>query len=165
MPAKELTPTQKEDAARLKAAFERHQANLRQAGKPFNQAAILGEPAPFGQSALSQYLNGRIPLNWQSLQLICSLIGAKPAEISPSIVEQEREARTAWDAANNANVAREATPMFRNKPSAWPFPDIDQAQLMALRGTHAIAIQAAILGAAAGLGINLSGTEARKRSA
>jgi hypothetical protein len=165
MPAKELTISQKEDAARLKAVFEQHQASLRKAGKPYNQAAILGEDSPFGQSALSQYLNGRIPLNWPSLQYICTLVGAEPEVISPSIVQEERESHLAWHSAIANAGTKEPDISYRKKPDSWPFPDIDKALFLALRGSHAIAIQAAILGTATGLGISLSPDRKGKRAA
>lgn len=62
MPAKPLTPEQKDDASRLKEAFRAWQNAKRDAGAPVSQmeaAHRLG----FGQSALSQYVNGQIPLN------------------------------------------------------------------------------------------------------
>lgn len=85
MPAQKLTPEQLRDAARLKERFTAWQQERRQAGLPSSQEAI-SEMLGFNQSALSQYLNGRIPLNLNSLLKFCNLIGAKPEEISPSLV-------------------------------------------------------------------------------
>jgi hypothetical protein len=45
---------------------------------------------------LSQYLNGHIPLNAQALLKICALIGAAPAQMSPSIVEVETRRAQQW---------------------------------------------------------------------
>lgn len=90
MPAKILNPQQSSDAARLKAAFGEWQSKQRAAGKPASQeaaAALLG----FNQSALNQYLNGKIPLNPHALGKLCALLGVEPIEISPALVDAEQE--------------------------------------------------------------------------
>lgn len=108
MPAKPLTPEQKADADRLKAAFRAWQEAQRDKGSPVSQieaASRLG----FGQSALSQYLNGAIPLNGPVLARFAELIGAKPEEISPAIAEQEARRSQTWAFRESAlqHLARE----------------------------------------------------------
>lgn len=84
MPAKPLTKEQHEDAARLRGAFQSWQQNRKQQRLEYSQdwaADSLG----MGQSALSQYLLGRIPLNRDALSKICKLIGVGPEWISPKL--------------------------------------------------------------------------------
>lgn len=100
MPAKPLTPEQKEDAARLKSYFKIWQEGMRAQGTPVSQdaaAARLG----FGQSALSQYLNGVIPLNGQVLAKFAQLLEVPTGDISPSVAAAEDERAGQWAAAGN----------------------------------------------------------------
>ncbi len=95
MPAKDLSPEQLADAVRLKAAFKAWQAERKAHALPWAQDEVAEALFGFGQSALSQYLNGTIPLNAAALQKFCRALGLTPTQISPGIVEQER-ARAAW---------------------------------------------------------------------
>jgi hypothetical protein len=95
MPAKDLSEGQKADAARLKAAFKAWQAEQKEAGRPHSQEA-LADSMGFGQSALSQYLNGLIPLNGPALLKFCHYFGVKPSTISPTIAEAERSRAMQW---------------------------------------------------------------------
>ena len=101
MPAKPLTPEQKADAARLKEAFQAWRDARRDRGEPISQeaaAALLG----FGQSALSQYLNGHIPLNEPVLWKFCELLGVAPEEISPDVAGQAVERSYKWAPSESA---------------------------------------------------------------
>lgn len=107
VPAKELTAEQKDDSVRLKAAFKRWQAELDERGEPSAQldvAHLFG----FGQSALNQYINGKIPLNAPALQRFSTVMGVAPESISPSIVRAEQERAAFWNpgAASSINVYR-----------------------------------------------------------
>ncbi|MFD2271803.1 helix-turn-helix domain-containing protein [Undibacterium arcticum] len=62
MPANPLTPSQRAEAALLKSIFKEWQNRQRDSGNKVSQETA-SELLGFGQSALSQYLNGRIPLN------------------------------------------------------------------------------------------------------
>lgn len=84
MPSNPLTPEQLEDAARLKHRFQEWQRREKEAGRRSSQEAV-SDLLGFNQSALSQYLNGRIPLNLQALLTFCKVIGADPGEISPRL--------------------------------------------------------------------------------
>jgi transcriptional regulator with XRE-family HTH domain len=89
MPAKPLSAEQLEDAARLRALFSKWQDRQRKSLQPGSQEAaaqLLG----FNQSALSQYLSGRIPLNTPVLAKLCALLETTPDSISPSLAEQQR---------------------------------------------------------------------------
>jgi transcriptional regulator with XRE-family HTH domain len=85
MPAKPLSPEQKADADRLKAIYERwRDANRLESGKKLSQAEVafaLG----FGQSALSQYLNGSIPLNAEVAVNFARVFSCRVLDFSPAI--------------------------------------------------------------------------------
>lgn len=96
MPAKDLSPTQLADAARLKAAFLAWKAREKAEGRRGSQE-VAADDLGFGQSALSQYLNGSIPLNVDALKKFCRLLRVPAISISPSIVAAELAPRdTSW---------------------------------------------------------------------
>lgn len=95
MPAKPLTPEQKADAARLKEAFQAWRDARRDRGDTISQEAAAAQLG-FGQSALSQYLNGHIPLNEPVLWKFCELLGVAPEEISHDIAGQAVERSQKW---------------------------------------------------------------------
>lgn len=95
MPAKPLSPEQKADAARLKEAFDAWRAARRDRGEPISQEAVASQLG-FGQSALSQYLNGHIPLNAAVLVKFCDMLGVAPQDISPDIAGQAVENSSKW---------------------------------------------------------------------
>jgi len=84
----------------------------------------------FGQSALSQYLGGKIPLNGKTLMKFCGLIGADPAEISPSLVADEVERAATVGQLVGTPDAQEAAPATPKRRAplqvviAWPFEDV-----------------------------------------
>jgi hypothetical protein len=100
VPAKSLTPEQFGDAKRLKTAFKAWQQQRKALGLPYSQD-IITDGLGFGQSALSQYLNGHIPLNGDALHKICSLIGVNPGAISPRIAELETQKARQWLSVSN----------------------------------------------------------------
>ncbi|OAT46981.1 helix-turn-helix domain-containing protein [Providencia heimbachae] len=77
MPAKPLTDEQKFDAARLKALF--------QAQKGLTQAVLADDLGFANQSAVSQYLNGRIPLNVEVAIKFADRFGCLVSDFSPSL--------------------------------------------------------------------------------
>jgi len=87
MPALPLTQAQLDDAARLKQRFAEWQKRQKDAGQPASQEAA-GELLGFNQSALSQYLNGRIPLNVGAATRFASVMGCPVADFSPRLQEQ-----------------------------------------------------------------------------
>lgn len=87
MPALPLTQEQLAEAARLKALFAAWQGAQRAAGLPSSQEAI-SDQLGFNQSALSQYLNGKIPLNVAAARKFATLIGASIGDFSPSLAAQ-----------------------------------------------------------------------------
>lgn len=96
MPAKDLDPEQKADAARLKAAWEAWKADQRASGAPFSQEHIAHELGFKTQSAVSQYIGGGIPLNPDALKKFCELFGVTPVSVSPGIVAQMQAQAREW---------------------------------------------------------------------
>lgn len=86
MPAKPLTDEQKRDAARLFGYFKAWQSARRELGLTWQQGEVAEELFGFGQSALSQYINGKIPLNAEALGKFAAVLGVRADNISPSIV-------------------------------------------------------------------------------
>lgn len=82
MPAQPLSPEQLEDAARLKAAWEKYKAVHEGA----SQEKIAAECGWKTQGAFNQYLLGKIPLNLVALLKMCKAMGdLDPFEISPRL--------------------------------------------------------------------------------
>jgi len=136
MPALPLSKDQLDDAARLKALFVIWQKKQRDAGLPFSQEAV-SEMLGFNQSAMSQYLNGKIPLNIKAAQKFSELIDCPVLDFSPSLAgdiwvisggneEQEREQFT-----------RRATPISTE--------DEDEGDLIAIKSVS-IKVQAGFPG-------------------
>jgi transcriptional regulator with XRE-family HTH domain len=102
MPANPLTPEELLDAARLKALFVEWQDERKLQKKPSSQeAAVAG--MDFSQSALSQYLNGGIPLNLETAYKFAKMLGKPIAAFSPSVAEEA--VKTAHEAMKFAAAA------------------------------------------------------------
>lgn len=89
MPAKELTPEQKKEAAALKERWRAWQRS-QPAGVKTSQDEV-SEKLGFGQSALSQYLNGYIPLNASAVAKFAALFKVAASDISPTVIEAARQ--------------------------------------------------------------------------
>lgn len=113
MPAKPLTPEQLADADRLMALFKQ-QTGLTQ--------AVLADDLGFSnQSAVSQYLKGKIPLNIEAAIRFATRFNCTVADFSPSI--QAEIDRIAQHSGGNYPVSecRENTPAYHDnsKSSKW----------------------------------------------
>jgi phage repressor protein C with HTH and peptisase S24 domain len=87
MPALPLSSEQLAEAAQLKYLFQTWQKERRGANLPSSQEAAC-ESLGFGQSALAQYLNGRIPLNVEAGIKLANLLGVSLSDFSPTLAEQ-----------------------------------------------------------------------------
>lgn len=82
MPAKPLSPQQKRDAEKLKTLFNAwRDANPGPDGRRLSQE-VMATKFPFGQSALSQYLNGTIPLNKEVAVKFATVLGCNVDDFS-----------------------------------------------------------------------------------
>ncbi|AWL04253.1 hypothetical protein DIR46_07280 [Massilia oculi] len=115
MPALPLTKEQLEDAARLKQLFATWQKAQREAGLPSSQEA-LSDQLGFNQSALSQYLNGRIPLNIDAATKFANLIGKSVADFSPLLAAQIEKYTGPAEPVDPAAMVRKATPVSLDEP-------------------------------------------------
>ncbi|HDL7736081.1 TPA: helix-turn-helix transcriptional regulator [Yersinia enterocolitica] len=122
MPAKPLTPEQKADAERLMAIFKKQ--------KGLTQAVLADELGFSNQSAVSQYLNGKIPLNVEASIKFADKLGCQISDFSPfmqseidrianyatSYKERAREysgaASSGWDKYSKANAEKKAVVDF-----------------------------------------------------
>lgn len=87
MPALPLSDEQLAEAATLKSFFQNWQKGRRDAGLPSSQEAAC-EYLGFGQSALAQYLNGKIPLNVDAGIKLANLLGIPLSDFSPTLASQ-----------------------------------------------------------------------------
>lgn len=97
MPANPLTPDQAADAARLKQLFSEWQRKRKDDNEPSSQE-VASEMLGFNQSAMSQYLNGKIPLNVSAATRFATLLGCTLSEFSPSLAQQAAKYATVADA-------------------------------------------------------------------
>lgn len=81
---KPLTAEQKADAKRLSVRFFGWQDRQKKQGLPYSQGYAAGELG-FNQSALSQYINGIIPLNAAAGSRFAKLLGCKVSDFSPTL--------------------------------------------------------------------------------
>lgn len=87
MPAIPLTAQQLEDASRLKQRYEEWKARRKAAKEPASQE-VATEMLGFNQSAVSQYLNGKIPLNVDAATKFATVFGCAVRDFSPSLADQ-----------------------------------------------------------------------------
>lgn len=132
MPAKPLNETQLAEAARLKAIFIAWQKMRKDAGEKADQLKV-SELFGFGQSALSQYINGGIPLNIEASVKFSRVLGVGIAEFSPTIVARIKDAVAAIGA---PDVASGAGPQWID-PTAYQLLELysranieDKAEIM-----------------------------------
>jgi len=87
MPAQPLSADQLSEAAKLKDLFREWQRSRKASGLPSSQEAAA-ELLGFGQSALAQYLNGKIPLNVDVAVKFSNLLGIAMGAFTPSLADQ-----------------------------------------------------------------------------
>lgn len=80
-----------EAAARLRTLWEAAQKSALAAGRRLTQAAVC-EELDINQSAVSQYLNGLIPLNYRAVLGFAKVIGCDPRQIRDDLPEQRQAA-------------------------------------------------------------------------
>lgn len=90
MPALPLTPEQLADAARLKTKFEQWKLRRKEEGQPGSQMA-LGHLLEMNQSAVSQYLNGNIPLNAPVAAKFAKVFGCQIDDFSETLAKEAQD--------------------------------------------------------------------------
>jgi transcriptional regulator with XRE-family HTH domain len=83
VPAKPLTADQHDDARRLKTALAKAKAQF-----GLTQAELAARCGWDSQSTVSQYANGRIPLNVDALGIMCLHLRVSMHEISPTLARR-----------------------------------------------------------------------------
>lgn len=96
MPATPLSPEELAEAAQLKKLFGEWQRERKEEGQPASQEAAAGLLG-FGQSALNQYLNGKIPLNIEAAAKFAKLLGEPIHKFSPTMASQAASYSSAVD--------------------------------------------------------------------
>lgn len=117
MPASPLTTSQLAEAAQLKKLFVQWQHKRREEGQPASQE-VAGDLLGFGQSALSQYLNGKIPLNVDAAVRLADLIGCAVADFSDSLAAEVSRLTTA--AGQRPSEVTHLRAIARSAPSENP---------------------------------------------
>lgn len=94
------TPADLRAASRLQAIWDREKASRKAAGQKLTQQ-MVADLLDIGQSAVSQYLKGQIPLNYRAVLAFAEVLGVAPSDIRTDLPEQQlslREARSGYDA-------------------------------------------------------------------
>lgn len=131
MPALPLNPEQQQDANRLKIEFTKWQEGQRGKKQPWSQDHA-SEALQFGQSALSQYLNGRIPLNVDAAAKMSNLLGVRVEVFSPSIAREIAALNSGITGANPVD-APAVSPDLDYSPPALSYIDSNSGSFNAIR--------------------------------
>ena len=100
-----LTPEQDQEAKRLKAIFNARKDAARSRGSKLNQDDVAAACGWGGQSAVSQYMNGRIALNLEALLKLSRALDFEPSEVSPRLTgvkDRDSNVTTIKEASNVA---------------------------------------------------------------
>lgn len=161
MPAKELSAEQKRDAERLKSLFKSWQSASPD-GIPISQERAC-EQIGLSQSAISQYLNGRIPLNPKAAVKFAKAIGADVSAFSETIA---REIKALSTSAGDQVLSEMPKALHQTRPvRPWPFETIDQNKVLALNSDHLEKLELAMWAAAGAMGIDIAAKRVGKRKA
>lgn len=85
---RELTAEEIDDAKRLAEIFKQRKAEIKADGGHLSQESLAHDCGWKGQSAISQYMNARIPLNMEALLKLSSALKVPPEKISPRLTAQ-----------------------------------------------------------------------------
>lgn len=101
------------EAAKLKAIYQAR----KKTSPSLTQAAIAEQAGWTGQSVVSQYLNGRIPLNLTALIRFANILEFEPAEVSPRLAKELGEHDLFFDALFRA-------PPLKKEPQGPPHVEL-----------------------------------------
>lgn len=125
MPAKPLTADQHDDARRLREALAAAKAE-----RGLTQAELAALCGWDSQSTVSQYANGRIPLNIDALGSMCLHLQVPMADISPTLARRLQQ--LVQTLPRDQRVAPRA---------AWPFQRLTRAQWEHMRLEDRISVE------------------------
>lgn len=100
-----LTPEQDQEAKRLKAIFNARKDAARARGGKLNQDDVAAACGWGGQSAVSQYMNGRIALNLDALLKLSRALDFDPSEVSPRLTGERIVGSNVTPIKTESNVA------------------------------------------------------------
>ncbi|WAD28761.1 helix-turn-helix transcriptional regulator [Pseudomonadaceae bacterium T75] len=111
-----LTEEERAENLRLKAIFDARKASAKSAGRKLTQADIAEECGWSGQSAVSQFTTGRIPLNLDALLRLSKALKFRPEEVSPRLARligsiPSAQSAVAEQTLVNASVWDDETPL------------------------------------------------------
>lgn len=111
-----LTEEERAENLRLKAIFDARKAAAKSIGRKLTQADVAEECGWSGQSAVSQFTTGRIPLNLEALLRLSKALKFSPDEVSPRLARLIGSLPNAQPAAAdqvlvNASVWDDETPL------------------------------------------------------
>lgn len=88
MVRKQLSLERKQDAARLKNAWDKYKEEAKTKGRKVTQEDISEACGWNTQAAFSAYLNGRTPLNLDALIKLSNILEVNPYDISPELAKE-----------------------------------------------------------------------------
>ncbi len=87
-----LTAEEKAECARLKAVYELRKTESKADGRKLSQADVGHECGwQSGQSAVNQYLNGKVALNVDALLKLAAVLRFEPEDVSPRLASEIRQ--------------------------------------------------------------------------
>lgn len=87
------TAADKAAAARLRQIWETEKAARAESAHPLTQE-VAGEALGVNQSSVSQYLGGKIPLNYRAVLIFAKVLGVDPTSIRSDLPEQRESGAT-----------------------------------------------------------------------
>jgi transcriptional regulator with XRE-family HTH domain len=159
MPAKPLTAEQLADAQRLRDAYL-----LAKRERGLTQEALALACGYETQSTVSQYVNGKIPLNIEAAAALCSALQVEIASVSPSLWERIQRIGAMAAAPGRFEVPRSAQAITAAEPTPIRPPPLPRALLDRIANLSAEHLQQ-LVGIVTGFLNSLPSAESRKRPA
>lgn len=104
-----LTEAERADAERLKAVYKQKKAEYRLAGKRLTQESMAGELGWSGQTAVSQYMAGNIPLNLEAAAMFARFFNVSLEKISPRLANLLPNASDSEEQQGNSRLSSDDT--------------------------------------------------------
>jgi phage repressor protein C with HTH and peptisase S24 domain len=123
---RELTYEEKQEARRLKALWVTYKGNQELKHKSITQKEAAAKVGLKTQGAFSQYLNGIIPLNTDTILAFAEFLGISPALIRPSMSK--------YKTLGLPQVEIKALPEAGQRQAPWPVESQIEGQTKSLTG-------------------------------